>query len=434
MFRLGFVLFILSFLRLDCGQLTVSTQAKYAILMNAETGAILYEKEAHLPCYPASTTKIATTCFALEKKLNLDQQITVSKEALRLVNARLKRENPGKYPLHILEHDGTMMRLKLGDTFSLKTLLYGTMLVSGNDAANALAEACSGSIETFVGEMNQFLKGKLGLIKTHFCNPHGLHVEGHQTTAFELAKITQYALKNPLFKEIIATVHYEIPSSPRQDLQSLNQHNRLLRKGQFFYPKAIGVKTGYHAKAGRTMVAAAEHEGRCLIAVLLGYEDPYQRYRDAILLFEKAFKEKKQTRTLFTKKSDLFSLVIAKANKPLNARLLEDIQMEYFPAEEVRCHGVVHWQSLTFPIEQGSCVGEIRILDDDNRVVKSSPIFAEERVEKKLFYRCIDFYKHHYVLAALLELPIIILFLLYYRNRHLKNKDHSSRERFSGRD
>lgn len=430
---ISFFLFVSLFLKLESAQLTAPIKGKYAVLMNAETGAILYEKEAHIQCYPASTTKIATVIYALEKNRNLEDKVTISKEAMRLVNAKVKRDNPGKYPLYILEHDGTKMGLRQGDVFSLKSLIYGSMLVSGNDAANALAESHSGSIEQFTQEMNLFLREKLGLKNTHFCNPHGLHVDGHYTTAYELAKITQYALKNPLFKEIVGTLHYEIPYSCRQDLKVLHQHNRLLKRGNFFYSKAIGIKTGYHAKAGYNLVAAAVHEGRCLIAVVLGNEDPHQRYKDAILLFEKAFKEKKQTRTLFTKQADLFSVSIPRANKLLKARLQEDIQMEYFPAEEPRFHGVVYWNCLSFPIEKGSCVGEIRILAENGDLIKSAPIFAEEKVEKRLIFRFFEFYKHHYVLAAFIEVPIIIAFLLYYKKRRLKNKDHSSKERFSGR-
>jgi D-alanyl-D-alanine carboxypeptidase (penicillin-binding protein 5/6) len=271
----------------------------------------------------------------------------------------------------------------------------------------------------------------LGLKNTTFSNPHGLHHPNHFTTAHDLAKITQFALKNQRFREIVKATHYEPSSSV---IKNLIQHNRLLKRGPYFYSKAIGVKTGYHSNAGHNLVAAAEHEGRCLIAVLMGYEDPNQRYKDAMALFEKAFKEKKLVRTLFAKQFDRFSVSIPKADKILNARLAEDIKLEYFPSEEPKLQSSITWVPFELPIVKGACVGEVKIVDEKNTLIISAPFFSEENVEKKLFFKFIDVFKHHYFLAGLIEAALVLGLIFYFRNKRLKKARHSSKERSSGRD
>lgn len=437
MLRLLFILLLSSFIRLDSEPLKAQVQAKSAILINADNGAILFEKKSHTPCHPASTTKIATTIYALENQSNLETPVTISKTALISVAPNLKKENPSKYPAHILENDGSNVGLKPGDIFSLSAILYGTMLVSGNDAANALAEHCAGNVQEFMLDLNKFIRNKLHLKNTYFSNPHGLHQDNHISTAYDLAKITQYALKNAKFREIVKATTCEISSSKTKETKILEAHNRLLKKGTYYYPKAIGVKTGYHSKAGHNLVAAAEHEGRCLIAVLLGYDQPDQRYKDAISLFEMAFKEPKHTRTLFSKQFDLFTASIPKADKVLNARLNEDVKVDYFPSEELHLQAKVLWNRLTFPIEKGMSVGEVVIKDEAGGFFKSFPIFAEERIEKTFFFSSMDIFRNHYFQAGILEVLLAAGCIIYFRRRkkrRLKKAIQSSNERSSGRD
>ncbi len=426
-----FLLFALITFRLESEPLKVSIQAKSGIVLNAENGAVLYEKHAEQPCFPASTTKIATLIYVLENNPELEAQVTISKTALALVNAAAKKRNPKQFPPYILEHDGTLMGLKVGEVWPFQTLLYGMMLPSGNDAANAVAEFHGGSIEQFMNGLNRFIQNELGLKNTHFCNPHGLHLANHYTTPHDLARITQFALKNPKFREIVKTLRFETTS---QTIPLLAQNNRLMKKGPCFYSKAIGIKTGYHSNAGHTIVAAAEHEGRTLIAVLMGYEDPNLRYRDAIALFEKAFKEKKAVRTLFTKQFDLFSVSIPKADKPLNAKLLEDIQLEYYPSEEPKLHSSVYWHPMTLPVEKGSCVGEIKILDEKETLILSAPIYAEDRIAKTLFFRVADLCKNHYFQGGIIEALIACGMIFYFRKIRANKLRHSSKESSAGRD
>lgn len=437
MFRLIFILFVSTFIRLDSEPLKAQIQAKSAILINADNGAVLYEKNSHSPCHPASTTKIATTIYALETQSNLEAPVTISKSALVSIASNLKKQNPSKYLPHVLENDGSNMGLKTGDIFPLNALLYGTMLVSGNDAANAVGEYCAGNVQEFMVDLNKFIRNKIQLKNTYFSNPHGLHQDNHITTAYDLAKITQYALKNPKFREIVKTTSCEIASSKTQEIKLLESHNRLLKKGAYYYPKAIGVKTGYHSKAGHNLVAAAEHDGRCLIAVLLGYDNPDQRYKDAIALFETAFKEPKQSRTLFSKQFDMFTASIPKGDKVLNARLNEDVKIDYFPSEERKLQAKVRWHRLTFPIEKGMNVGEVVIKDEGGEFVKSFPIFAEERIEKTFFFSFLEIFKSHYFQAGILEALLVIGLIVYFvrrKKRRLKKQIHASKGKSSGLD
>lgn len=369
---------------LQAQPLKVSIRAKSAILINADTGAILFEKEPHALRHPASITKISTALYVLDKKFrSWNEQIPVSADCLQIIHASKKHANIDQYPPHILEHDGTKMGLKVGEIHSLETMMHGLMLESGNDAANALARHYSGSIETFVVELNAYLRNR-GIRNTHFCNPHGLHHPKHVTTAFDMAHITRMALKNPLFKDVVKKSSFERPASNLQPEGIMIQHNKLLRKGKYFYPKAIGVKTGYVSKSGFNLVAAAEDQGRTLIAVLLGYDrqNSHASFADAVALFETAFKENKVVRTLFNMQHDQFSCEIPGAKQKLCAKLKEDVKIEYFPAEEPKLSASLKWFGLKAPLKKGAIVGELKILNNEVLLLASHPIYADNDIEK----------------------------------------------------
>src|SRR3989304_627075 len=151
-------------------QLNVEVSAKSAILINADTGAPLFEKNAHLPCYPASITKVATALYTLEKKSSyLDEVVTAPLDAIATVSPVARRQS-GKPPAYRLEFGGTHIGIKAGEELSLRVLLYGLMLPSGNDAANVISHHVSGSIPTFMEEMNSFIRAK-GCNETVFYTP-----------------------------------------------------------------------------------------------------------------------------------------------------------------------------------------------------------------------------------------------------------------------
>ena len=301
--------------------LKVSISAPSAILIDATTGEILYEKNAHMPAYPASVTKIATALYALARKPHdLSAVITSSADAMMYV-APSQRRGPGaKHPPYRLEFGGTKMGIKAGEQVTLNDLLHGLMLPSGNDAANVIAEFVSGSVPKFMHELNGFLK-KIGCKETKYYHPHGLPHVHHKTTAHDLAVMTRVAMKNPHFREIVRKERYICPKTNLQEETVLQQHNALVRHGKHHYKHATGVKIGYTLSAGFTIVASAHNGERDLIAVVLNCKEKHQHYQDAVTLFEAAFHEPKMRRTLFSKGFDTFTLKTSEAKGPIRAVL-----------------------------------------------------------------------------------------------------------------
>jgi len=234
----------------------VSTVAKSAVLLCAETGDILYEKNSreHLPM--ASTTKIMTALVALEK-CSLGKDVTVPSSACGI--------------------EGSSVYLHEGEHLTMEELLYALLLSSANDAATAIAIEVGGSVNGFADMMNEKAQA-LGLTDTHFTNPHGLDDEGHFTTAYDLAKLAGYALQNADFRKIVSTYRYEIGDG--DTTRHLMNHNRLLK----LYEDAIGVKTGFTKSSGRCLVSAAERDGVTLVAVTLCDPDDWNDH-EAMLDF-----------------------------------------------------------------------------------------------------------------------------------------------------
>ena len=229
--------------------LSAAVSARSAVLIDASSGAVLFEKNSSERLPMASTTKIMTALVILEK-MQLDEVVSVPKEATLV--------------------EGSSIYLRENEEITVETLLYGLLLESGNDAAHTLAVACSGSIEAFANEMNKKATG-LGLQNTCFKNPHGLTAEGHYTTAYELARITAEAMKNPVFCKIVSTQKMLAPSLDGELTRLFLNHNKLLK----YYDGAVGVKTGYTEAAGRCLVSAAEKTGFRFIAVTLNDRDDW---------------------------------------------------------------------------------------------------------------------------------------------------------------
>lgn len=352
-----------------------------AILMNAETGVILYEHEAYTLHYPASTTKVATALFTLKKEGgNLDTPITAEQDALGSVTQEAKRKSNYTLPTYWQEPDGTHIGIKKGETLTLRNLLEGMLIASGNDAANVIAQGIGPSIPGFVEEMNAYLK-EIGCTQTHFLNPHGLHDPNHQTTAYDLALIAKEALKNPVFCEIVAKTRFIRPKTNKQEATTLLQTNRLLRQGKYFYAKAIGVKTGYHAKAKSTFIAASRSEGRTLIAVLLGYPERGEMFEDAKNLFEKAFNQPRVQRRYLKEGPQTFTTEIPHGKKPLRTCLSESLTLDFYPAEDPQAKCLLYWDTLALPIVKGQKVGELQLVSVDGDVLKKAPLLASESVK-----------------------------------------------------
>lgn len=246
--------------------------AQGAILMEAQTGTILYEKNIHERLYPASTTKILTCLIGVEQ-CQMDETVTMSKEAV-----------------FGIPRDSSNVGLDVGEQISVEQCLYAILVGSANEAANALAEHVGGSEEAFVDLMNE-RAAELGCRDSHFVTTNGLHDEEHYTTPYDLALIAQKFFDNELLCKMSSTPTYYIPQSPTQpdDDLYINTHNKMLFPGgKYNYEYIVGSKTGYTDNARQTLVSCAEKDGMKLICVVMREESPHQ-FEDTISLFDYGF-------------------------------------------------------------------------------------------------------------------------------------------------
>lgn len=288
-----------------CGQIQAAApkapgiSARCAILMDADSGTVLYERQANQKSLIASTTKIMTG-YLVCREMDLDASVTVPPEAEGV--------------------EGSSMYLRAGEEMTVRDLLLGLMLHSGNDAAEALSILCDGSEEAFVDRMNQTAED-LGLTATSYANPHGLDSENNYSTARDLARLAAAALENDTFRQTVST------KSAMAAGRALTNHNKLL----WHCPGCIGVKTGYTKAAGRILVSAAEREGRRLICVTINAPDDWRDHR---ALLDWGFSQY-EPRPLARKGETLCRLRTAAAAE--QAMLAEaDLTVPMLPSEEVR--------------------------------------------------------------------------------------------------
>lgn len=231
-----------------------------AIVMDVRTGQVLYSRDPHRRLPPASTTKMITAILAIER-FPLDTPVTISARAAA-------------------QRSGTAIGLQAGEQWSIDDLLHAMLLRSANDAAVAVAEAYSGSVEAFAEEMNR-KAARIGARNTHFVNPHGLNAPDHYSTAYDLALIARYGLHLPVFAALVRQQTWVIDRADRAGRELLNTNRFLAR-----YEGADGVKTGWTVAAGHCLVASATRDGWQLLAVVLNSRD---MYRDVAQLLDYGF-------------------------------------------------------------------------------------------------------------------------------------------------
>lgn len=241
--------------------------AESAILMEASTGTILYEKNAHQKQYPASITKLMTGLLAAENS-SLDETVTFSHNSVFGIPAG----------------SSIVGGIDEGDQYSMEFCLYGLMLLSGNETAIAIAEHVAGSTDAFADMMNQ-KAAALGCQNTHFANPHGLHDTNHYTSAYDMALIGQAVLQNPNIRKFACTATYNFPPTSKGEIRYDNRnHHKLMEGGVYEYDGCIGGKTGYTSDAGQTLVTFAERDGMTLICVVMKEDKPCHWTDTATLL------------------------------------------------------------------------------------------------------------------------------------------------------
>lgn len=329
-----------------------STTAKSMIVIEAKTSRIIYSKNENQKLPMASTTKIVTALTVLNNCEDVNKEIEVNSNAVGI--------------------SGTSIYLKYGEKLTIKELLYGMMLPSGNDAATALAYHIGGDIQTFSKMMkNEALK--CGAYNSSFSNPHGLDEEGHYTTAYDLSLISAKALENEIFKEIVTTKHSRIKGSSEGNYRYLKNKNKLLNT----LDGCIGVKTGYTGNAGRCLVSACERNGLRTICVVLNCGPMFE---ESFNLLEKSQNEYEMIELLPEYKilrnmpvengrAEFVKVFNKKGFQyPLNKDEKERIEIRYnLP------------NSLIAPIEKDKIVGKIEIYLD-NCLLFSEKIYTIDNI------------------------------------------------------
>lgn len=336
-----------------------SVSAVSAVLMDATAGRILYEKDAYTRRLIASTTKLMTALVAVESTPDLQRVITVKPE---------------------YQAEGSSMYLAAGEEITLKELLYGLLLQSGNDAALAIAGGCAGDVETFVGWMNQWAE-EIGMTNTHFSNPNGLDAEDHYSTAYDMALLAREVLGNDILREMVAT------KSIRVAERDLTNHNKLLWR----YEGCGGMKTGYTLAAGRTLVSCATRNGQTLICVTLN--DPND-WEDHEALFDYGFQ-------------NWYLHPLTRAGKtvralPVTGSLIP--QVEVVTAEDVcyplgtheRVKATISLpERVAAPVKGGAIAGSLTFTLEDQVIGKTYLLYAadipEDTAEPTLFQRVREF-------------------------------------------
>lgn len=240
-----------------------------AIVMVADTGQILYEKNAHDKKYPASITKVLTATIALEHNIDFNETVTMSENAIWDV-----------------ERDSTLIGLDVGEKVTVGDLINATMVKSANECAYALAEHVAGDIVSFAKLMNEKAT-EIGCKNTHFVTPNGLHDDDHYTTAYDMALITQYALQNEDFRKLAGTLSYTVPATNlTEETRPLWNGNKMINPAEpYYYEYCEGGKTGYTSKANNTLVTFAKKDNLELICIVMDCDGAKYAYTDSRALY-----------------------------------------------------------------------------------------------------------------------------------------------------
>lgn len=329
--------------------------ARSAVVMEAKTGRVLYERNMGDRRFPASTTKIMTLIIALEKG-NLDDVVKVGP--------------------HAAGTEGSTLWLEEDDEITLRELLYGMMLHSGNDATVAVAEHIAGSVDAFARLMTDKAH-EIGAKDTNFVNANGLPDDAHYTTAHDLALIASYGYTLPEFEKIVSTKEITFPWV-KDDTHRLRNENQML----WLYEGGNGVKTGYTDAAGRCLVSAAKRDGIQLVAVVL---DSNWMWNDSILLLDYGFS--KIDRTTVVKKHAQVGTVAVTGSRArrLGVQTKDEIVLPVVDGTAGYEQTIDLPHAVKAPIKKGDVVGTLRVSYEGKEVAKTDLVAMQDAEQKSFF-------------------------------------------------
>ena len=401
----------------DLTKLNSSMKAEAAIVMEASTGKIVYSKNSKKTMYPASTTKILTAIIALEK-CSLTDMATASEHAITSI--------PSGY---------TDANIQVSETLSIEDLLYALMLSSANEAAVIIAEHISGSTEEFAKVMNEKAK-EIGCENSNFVNPNGLHDKNHYSTAYDLALITKYAMKNETFRKIVSTVSYTLPATkvyPYETRTCTNSNkliivNKKTGSNNYYRDYVTGVKTGYTSPAGNCLVSSGNKNGLEFITVVLGEKAKEVRYIDTINMFDFAYNNYSFTKILSKNNTVTTVEVPGATDETKNLKLLANSEitaLTSFDLSSIPEPQIELDENAKAPIKTGDVTGKVTYTIGEDSY--SSDLIAANDVKEKILSDSKTIWKVILVIAIILLIITGILIkrklkvdrIKYKKSRHL---------------
>ncbi len=329
----------------------MNTSAKAMCVLEKDSKRIITSKNESMKLPMASTTKIVTALTVIQNCNNLDEVIQVSDNSIGV--------------------EGSSIYLRKDEQISIRDLLYGLMLRSGNDSAVALACYIGGSIEGFANLMNKTAKN-IGANNSNFVTPHGLDHKDHYTTAYDLALITAYALNNPVFKEIVSTKMHTVPATNKSDVRYMSNKNRLLSS----LNGCCGVKTGFTTKAGRCLVTATERNGLTFVCVVLNCGPMFEESASLLNTAHSLYENKK---------------IIDKNREIYNEYIIDDKQGKlylyaeddfYFPMQVNELNNLrLEYNVQLNDAKVGDIVGEIKVFFE-NDLIKTLKLYTMNKIDK----------------------------------------------------
>ena len=411
--------------------------AQAALVVDLNSGRVIYDKSMHEQRAPASLTKVMTVLLALEAiqrgECTMEDQVTAQEDC---------REG--------MDEDSSTAGIEAGDVLSMRDLLYCAMLSSANEACNIIGSYLAGSVSAFVDRMNERAT-QLGCTDTHFMNTNGLPAEGHYSSAYDMYLITREAVNFPLFLEMANTLEYQPTANWINNGEPIRNSNALINPtsdyggNRYLYAYASGVKTGYTRAAGYCLISTAEKDGVRALVVVMGCDgwlnahiEEYRNFSDTISLYDWTF-DNFEYRTVLSKKEPLTTATVDLAKGDGQVSLYPQEEVTYLlpsdlDVEDIRTEATVYEDRLRAPLEAGSVLGEAKILvngEEYGTVRLVNNVQVELARGEFMRLRLKEFFSKGWVITVLLVLLVLAAgyILLVTRYRRLRRKHLEARRR-----